>query len=145
MIHLIFPEGICIAALFVAAILNMAVVTDPYIKESFLATAGRRMVIAGLILVALRLLWLLIDVGDTPLSSTVAIALLLLSAGTSTIAIERIYLRWNPPPYDGVDRRNGDDRRRSLRMKARERRAKQSANDSMPFHEVVRAAESENR
>lgn len=114
------PELLVIAAVAAGAVLQLAVLRDRHIDESSFIASARRLMVAGQLLLVLRLAWLLGTEGDTPLSAPGAIALLLWAAGSGTEALERLRTRWHGlDDYRGPERRHGFDRRRPHNVRRR--------------------------
>ena len=92
-----------LVSVVLAGVLNAAVLRDDLIQEDEESAAGRRLIVAGMALIALRIAWLLADQVVPGLSVFMCLGLMLCSAGASLIAAQRIKRRWEHSHSDDDD------------------------------------------
>ncbi len=91
---LFWDEIVVIALMTVAALLGIACHNDHHIKESLIKTAGRRLVIAAQLLVIVRLVWLLRELGDVMMTLPFFLVFLLWGLGSIMSSLDHIARRW---------------------------------------------------
>ena len=96
-------EYMTLASVALACVLNAAVLRDDLIHEDEESATGRRLIVAGMALIALRIGWLIADQVAPGLSVFMCLGLLLCSAGASLIAAQRIKKRWEPSRWNDDD------------------------------------------
>lgn len=108
--------------LTISAVINIAVLRDKQIHETNTMAAGRRMVIAGLCVLAVRFWYVISQTGDLAISLPSLLGISLVALGSGVIAMDRFWQRWRPAPYAGVERRKHD--RRCSDRRSGDRRSK---------------------
>lgn len=106
---------IMVALLTISAIINIAVLQDKHIHETPIMAAGRRIVIAGLCILAVRFWYVITQTGDLSISLPSLLGISLVALGSGVIASERFWQRWRPAKYAGVERRKTDRRKADRR------------------------------
>jgi hypothetical protein len=100
-----------------AAILNLAVLRDQRIVEPLAVAAGRRVMVGGLVILAIRYGYLFYQKGDLPIGFPTGAGLCMIGLGASVIAGTRLVRQWHKShPVAQCDRRCGcADRRKANR------------------------------
>lgn len=127
---MLFMDYVVTLLLFVAAVLNMAVLRDVYIPEPLPIQAGRRIIAGGYTLLLLWFLFLFYKAGQLPISFIGGLGLGMLSMGSILVNATRLHRRWNVQHgYSGPERRDGRDRRHCPTMVGGDRRHQMTATD----------------
>lgn len=94
MSHFMWDELIVIFVTILAFFLNLACHNDKQISESTIMTAGRRLVMVAQVILVVRLIWVLIESGDSAMSRTGFFAFLMWGMGSSMMSLDHIARRW---------------------------------------------------
>jgi len=87
-------ELMVVAVMMTALVLNLAVHNDRQIPESTVMAAGQRLQMMGQLLVAVRLCWAVIEVGDSSLELPMFFVLMLWGLGSIMCNLDHIARRW---------------------------------------------------
>lgn len=87
-------ELLVVLIMLIALILNWAVHNDRLIRESLIMTAGRRVQMMGQLLISVRLIWLVIEMGDSSMSFPAFLTFVLWGLGSIMCNLDHIARRW---------------------------------------------------
>lgn len=92
--HVMWDEMVIILVMFIAFLLNLACHNDKNIRESVIATAGRRLIMVAQFIIIAWLIWMVFEAGGSVLMRVEFFALLAWSGGSSMMSVDHIAHRW---------------------------------------------------
>ena len=105
----LFDEYLVTVMMTSAAVLNLAVLRDKGIKESLAMAAGRRLVIAAQVWLAVRFLFIISTMPDSGLSWYGFFGYVMWSFGSSMCALDHLVRRWRRPLSSSLTRQPPED------------------------------------
>lgn len=106
---MIVMDYLVVFFLVLTAVVNLVVLRDKYIPEPDFVSSGRRMIIAGYVLLSSWYVYKMLETGDLPISFPTGLSLLLLSLGSLVVITARLHRRYTSkvegPCYCGPERR----------------------------------------